>query len=256
MATAEIDKLFVQALTGDYEDEAPWEAIHKLRWLGTREVFERAAELCKSNNSLFRARGASVLAQLGVTIDNKHTFPGESYLVVTELVQRETESQPLAAGIAALGHLGNPSAIPLIAKFSAHKSSEVRFDVAFALGCYPNIPLSIETLIQLMQDPDKDVRDWSTFGLGVQGDADSEEIRDALFSRLSDSDADVREEAMVGLGKRRDKRVLSALLSELEKSEMTDRIVEAAHLMLGMSADKTDWEAIDYAVALRNRFSL
>ena len=49
----------------------------------------------------------------------------------------------------------------------------------------------------------KDLRDWATFGLGVQGSSDSFAIRDALLERLSDADQDVREEAMVGLGKRK-----------------------------------------------------
>ena len=56
-----------------------------------------------------------------------------------------------------------------------------------------------------------------TFGLGVLGNTDSDEIREALVRRLTDSDEDVREEAMVGLGKRKDQRVLSTLLIALER---------------------------------------
>jgi hypothetical protein len=41
MAVQEIDKLFVTALSGDYDDEAPWEAVKALRRIGTREVFEK-----------------------------------------------------------------------------------------------------------------------------------------------------------------------------------------------------------------------
>jgi len=154
--------------------------------------------------------------------------------VVTDLVQRETEPQPLAADIAALGHLDNPVAVPLIASFSSRPSAEVRFDVAFALGCFPNHPLSAETLLRLTQDMDDDVRDWATFGLGVLGNTDSEEIREALVRRLSDSDEDVREEAMVGLGKRKDQRVLSTLLIALEQPNTTVRTIETAYQMLGM----------------------
>jgi HEAT repeat protein len=257
MTAGGIDELFAQALSGEYEDDAPWEAVHALRRIGTRQVFERAADLCKSNDPLSRARGADVLAQLGKTADHTtNSFPDESYSVITDLLQRETEPQPLAAGIAALGHLDNPLAVPLIMNFSLHPNPEVRFDVAFALGCFPNDPLSAETLLRLMQDADEDVRDWATFGLGVLGNADSDEIRDALVQRLSDSDEDVREEAMVGLGKRSDRRVLLALVAALERPTTRVRVIETVYLMLGMDNEREGWDGPDYVAALRRRFSL
>jgi HEAT repeat protein len=176
----DIDELFAQTLSGDYEDEMPWEAIHALRRLETREVFEKAAEWCKSDNPLARARGADVLAQLGKTIEHRiNSFPEESYSVMTGLVQQETHPRPLSSAIAALGHIDSPLGVPLIAGYYSHPDSEVRFDVAFALGCFPDEPLSAATLLKLMQDVDEDVRDWATFGLGVQGNTDSAEIRDA-----------------------------------------------------------------------------
>jgi HEAT repeat protein len=198
-----------------------------------------------------------VLGQLGKTADHgSNTFPDESYSVITELVQRETESQPLAAGIAALGHLDNPLAVPLITNFSSHPNPEVRFDVAFALGCFPNDRLSAKTLLELTQDTDEDVRDWATFGLGVLGNTDCDEIREALVQRLTDSDEDVREEAMVGLGKRKDQRALSTLLIALERPDTTLRVIESAYQMLGMDVERAGWKGTDYAAALRQRFSL
>ncbi len=257
MISTDIDELFAQTLRGDYEDDAPWDAVRALRHLGTREVFERAAEWCEASDPLLRARGADVLAQLGKTADNpRNNFPEESYSVITSLLEREAESRPLASAIAALGHLDNPFAVPLIANFSSHPSREVRFDVAFAMGCFPNDPLSVSTLLQLTQDTDAEVRDWAFFGLGVQGDTESGEIRDALVRCLNDPDEDVREEAMVGLAKRKERRVLSALLSALEQPAMTVRVIEAAYLMLDMRAEREGWKGSDYAAALRERFAL
>ncbi|HTS57587.1 MAG TPA: HEAT repeat domain-containing protein [Terriglobales bacterium] len=253
--TGSIDELFTRTLCGEYEDEAPWEAVCALRRIGTRQVFERARELGQSSDVLSRARGAEVLAQLGKTVYHpSNSFPEESYSVITDLVQRETDSCPLASGIAALGHLDNPFAVPLIASFSSHPSPEIRFDVAFALGCFPNDPLSVPTLLLLMQDADDHVRDWATFGLGVQGDIDSDEIREALVRCLDDPDEDVREEAMVGLGKRKDQRVLSMLMARVEQPEITVRVIEAAYLMLGMDNEREGWEGAGYARALRQRF--
>lgn len=149
--------------------------------------------MCNSTDPLLRARGADVTAD-----HTSNTFPEESYSLITELVQRESEPQPFAAGIAALGHLDNPLAVPLITNFSLHRGPKVRFGVAFALGCFPDDPVSAETLLRLTQDTDEDVRDWATFGLGVLGNIDSDEIREALVRRLTDSVEDVREEAMLG----------------------------------------------------------
>ena len=52
-----IEQLFSITLEGDYDDEAAWLAIHELRKLGTREVFDIAAAWCKSDDPLRRARG-------------------------------------------------------------------------------------------------------------------------------------------------------------------------------------------------------
>jgi HEAT repeat protein len=106
-----------------------------------------------------------------------------------------------------------------------------------------------------MQDKNKNVRDWATFGLGVLGNADSDEIRKALVECLNDPDQEVREEAIVGLGKRGDRRVLETLLPALERPETTDRLLEAAYLMLGMENERKGWAGTDYAAALHERFS-
>ena len=255
MAEQDIDALFAATLRGGYDDEEPWDAVRALRRMGTRLTFVRAAEWCQSDDPLRRARGANVLAQLGKTVEHRtNNFPEESYGAVVCLVEKETDPLPLLAGIHALGHLDNPEAVPLISRFHTHTNEDVRFAVACALGNYPNDPLSMSTLLQLMQDTDADVRDWATFGLGVQGICDSDEIRDALVRRLTDENTDVREEAMVGLAQRRDERVIPAILESLKRETMTVRVIEAAYLMLGMHSEREDWKAADYSAALRQRF--
>jgi HEAT repeat protein len=255
MAASDIDELFARTLEGDYEDDAPWEAVHALRRIGTRQVFDKAAEWVESAEPLPRARGIDVLAQLGKTAERPtNSFPLESYAVVTKALQQEREFQPLNSAIAALGHLDDLRAIPLIAAFHSHPSAEIRFSVACALGSFPNDALSVDTLLTLMEDADDDVRDWATFGLGVLGDEDSAEVRDALCSRLDDSNTDVREEALVGLAKRHDTRSLATVINELEQPAISARIVEAAYTLLGMDNDQKDWSRRDYANALRQRF--
>jgi hypothetical protein len=55
---------------------------------------------------------------------------------------------------------------------------------------------------------------------------------------------------MVGLSKRRDQRVLPSLLTALANPTISDRIIEAAYLMLGMESKREGWTGVDYASAL------
>jgi len=256
MVAPQLNDIFARTLSGDYDDDAPWEAVRTLHRMGSREVFEYAAEWCSAPSPLKRARGADVLAQLGKTVEHPcNNFPDESFAVVSSLVRQEKDPLPLLSAIHALGHIGNPQAVPLVIEHRLHPKPEVRFAVACALGNFADDPSAIEALLALTQDVDNDVRDWATFGVGVLGHGDSSEIRDALVKRLGDSDEDVREEAMVALGKRKDERVLSALLSALEQDVTPDRAVEAASEMLDMQNEGEDWKGADYAAALRGRFS-
>lgn len=255
MNQQEIDKLFVQASSGGYEDDAPWEAVSALRRMGTPEVFDRAAEWCNSPTSLLRARGADVLSQIGQTAEHpSNILPEQSYLVVSAMLQREKEPLPINAAIAALGHIGNPQAIPLVVKYIRDPSPKIRFTLAFALGCFPNDPAAIEALLVLMEDRDADVRDWATFGLGVLGKTDSVEIRDALLRRVDDSDENACEEAMIGLSKRKDQRVLEPLIAILQQADVPSRAIEAADLILDTTDDEKEWTGQQYATALRQKF--
>jgi len=157
LENASIDELFARALRGEYDDEPAWEAVRALRRIGSCEVFDRAADWCRSNDPLQRARGADVLAQLGKTPEHpSNSFPEESYRAISEMLLRETEILPLEAAITALGHLDNPAAIPLIIAHQNHPTCDVRFAVAFALGSFPNEAESIRTLLTLMDDSDDD----------------------------------------------------------------------------------------------------
>jgi len=256
MTDGDIDELFAQTLKGDYDDDKPWNAVQSLRRIGTRQVFDKAVERMESAEPLERARGLDVIAQLGKTAEHpSNSFPQESYDVVVKALQRERELQPLNSAISALGHIDDHHAVPLIAAFHSHPSEEIRFTVACALGCFPNEPLSVQTLLALMEDADADVRDWATFGLGVLGDQDSPEIRQALSRRVNDEDVDTREEALVGLAKRHDTRILPQLIHELEQPSISYRVVEAAHTILGFDSDQEELSGQDYARTLRERFS-
>ena len=64
MVVSQLNDIFARTLSGDYDDDALWEAVRTLHRMGSPEVFEYAAEWCISQSPLKRARGADVLAQL------------------------------------------------------------------------------------------------------------------------------------------------------------------------------------------------
>jgi HEAT repeat protein len=256
MSQSDVSGIFQRTLEGDYEDDPSWDAVNQLRRLGTREVFDIAKEWCESPDPLHRARGLDVLAQLGRTVEHPHNnFSDESQAIVCAVIDNENEPRPLASGIVALGHLENPSSVPLIASFHAHPDRDVRFSVACALGSFADDPLSVATLLLLMSDEDKDVRDWATFGLGVLGDQDSPEIREALIHAVDDGDEDVQEEALVGLSKRHDIRAIAHLLRLLQHDEVTMRVTEAASLLLGYEREPQGWTNEDFTSALKHQSS-
>jgi hypothetical protein len=261
MDTSEIEALFAQTLLGDYECDDAWAAVSTLRQNGSQDVFERAATWCHADDPRKRARAVAILCQLrrataaNASMDPPEwMFRDEAYTLVTDMLEHEEDAVVLDSVISALGHLDNSKAIPLIIRYQDHSDDNIRFAVAFALGCFPNDEQSVRTLLKLTSDPNADVRDWAVFGLGVLGDADSPDVRDALLRCLEDADEDVREEAAVGLGKRRDHRLVPKLRAMLDEPELKTRVAEAAAALLGLDSDPAEWVAADYKAALLTKF--
>ena len=252
-----MDEVFDRMLTDDYDDESAWEAVRALQLVGSREVFDRAAAWCSSENPLKRARGADVLAQIGSTSEHPgNKFPDESFSVISALVKKEGDSLPLLSALCALGHIGSPLAIPLLLEHRHNPTTNVRFAVARVLGNFADDACAREALMAFMRDVDDDIRDWATFGLGVLSSSDSAEIRDALLQRVADSNKNVREEALRGLAKRKELRALHALIAELSQPEVLDGAFEAADWFLGEGNNRAAWGANDYVMALKKHFSI
>jgi HEAT repeat protein len=249
------EELFAQTLKGEYDDEAPWHAVHALRRIGSREVLEIASSWCRSDEPLKRARGADVLAQLGEASDHpENAFPEESFSAVVSLAESEKEIQPLSSAIHALGHIGDSRGIPLLIRYRNRPEAEIRFAVACACGSFAGEPPVIVALEDLMRDSDEDVRDWATFALGSLTTLDTPEIRDALAERLSDPYADVVDEALAGLAQRHDQRALPILIERLKQPEVDDMTLESAEEMLGMRDSGEHMAPEDYISALQLRF--
>ena len=176
-----------------------------LRRYGSNAV-EAARDLFREGTTDERDGAADLLGRL--VFEAPQPLRDACFASLVELLNLEQvgadEPQVVAAIAYALGHLEDDRAVPHLIRLADHGSEEVRLAAASSL---PNAmgwqidrryPEAVDTLVRLSGDPDQDVRDWATFGLGATG-ADSGEVRAALVARLDDPDENSRAEAFMAL---------------------------------------------------------
>ena len=193
-----VDELICAALCDPSYLNDGWDAVVALHWRGTAEVLERAAGLTRSFCAVERRVGFDILGQLGFP----HAFPTQCVSILLKMLRHEADPGVLRSILIALGHLREPEAVEPASRFRWHHDPDVRDGGVHALTGHED-PLAIQSLIELSKDDDARVRDWATFGLGQQSDADSPTLRAALIERLNDSDDDTRGEALIELPRRR-----------------------------------------------------
>jgi HEAT repeat protein len=208
----------------DEGDDPGWDAIAVLHARGTRDIFDAACQLLRSEIPSEREVGADILGQLGIP---ERTFPEETLRILLALLEQEQDVGVLQSIAVALGHLHDGRAVEPLLKLKRHPDTNVRHALVFALGGHED-ELAIAALIELSSDESAIVRDWATFGLGSLIDMDTPEIRDALVARLDDEDVGARDEALVGLASRKDQRVVERLLHEFESGQRDSLLFEAA----------------------------
>ena len=218
--------LIESALEGEEDDERAWEAIRALHHLGDASVFEAASALVGSQSAKERGRGVDILGQFGGPLASEAVRARCATVVLAALATEQSPEVLHAIGVA-LGHLRDARAVEALTPLRAHKEAKVRLGVV--LGLTPHAAL--DALIALSADPDDEVRNWATFGLGSQATSDTPALRDALVARLEDAHAEVRGEALVGLAERKDPRVLEALRRELQGPNVSGLAVGAAEAL-------------------------
>lgn len=221
------EELLHIALT-DVDEDAAWKAVSELQRRGDRDVFDRACRLCTAEDAQARCVGADILGQLGVQLGRPgRAFHEETIAVLLRMLEQEQDPKVLHSVAIALGHRQDPRAIEPLVGFKNHPDEFVRYGVVHGLLGHGD-ELAVQTLIELSTDPDADVRDWATCGLGSVIEADTPAIRAALFARLTDEDGDTRGEAMVGLARRHDRRMVEPLLNDLKAGWFGSLLAEAA----------------------------
>ena len=221
------EELISTALRYARDDDQYWDLVGILQRRDTPEALSRNTQLCQSSSPVKRCLGADIVGQLGVP---KRTFPKECLSILIQMLQAEKDVEVLRAILIALGHLGEDEAIEPAVRFHRHPDPRVRHGVVFALTGHED-QRAIETLVELSQDEDAEVRDWATFGLGTQINVDTPKLREALFKRLNDVDVVTRCEAIVGLARRGDHRMVPALSKELAAEQVDYLAVEAAEIV-------------------------
>jgi len=212
-----VDELFA-VVVRELDDDARWTAIQELHALGTREVFERAVQLCNAAAASERVAGCDILGQLNAWSD-------DAMRTLTMMLD-DGEPSVVEAAIHALGQQQDGRTIDALARAAQHEASNVRWAVATALEDLIGDERAERVLLALMRDGDTSVRDRATFAVGSLSDHDTPRIRAALAERLRDDDRNVANEAALGLARRRDARAIPYIAGAVESSD--GEIEEAA----------------------------
>ena len=118
-----------------------------------------------------------------------------------------------------------------------HPDDEVRRELAMFLGRvgFDQEPLTVETLIQLMNDEHDAVRYWASYSLGSLR-IDTPEIREAFMEGTGDFDPRVRAECVEALARRRDQEIAPIVEAALEDPEELETQYLSAAAWLGLPA--------------------
>lgn len=217
--------VLVERCRQSIENDGSWGVLAPMHERGTAVELELGLRYVASKDPWDRVVGAGVLSQLGW---GKQAFREESIQALLPLLS-DPDDEVIAAAAMALGHRDSHRAVPHLMKLAGHANSDVRFGVVAGLSGLEN-EQAIATLITLIRDRDKDVRNWATFGIGSLVNTDTPEIREALRGRLADEEMEIRGEALVGLAERGDPGVSAALQEEWQGDEISALSLEAAAL--------------------------
>lgn len=200
----------------DPDEHEQWDVVHAFQKRADRSAFEAARVLVRAADARERVIGLTILAQFGSRADR--LFLEERLSIAIEACA-DPQAEVIRSAVLALAHLGDPRGLAAALGQEGHPDEDVRQAVAFALpsvGGDPACPDAVAALIRLSGDRSDYVRDWATFGLGLESAGDGERIRRALLERVGDPDRDTAAEAFLGLAQRGDRRMLSALGVALE----------------------------------------
>jgi HEAT repeat protein len=225
-----LERATSEALEGSArESDAFWSLVAEAATVvPVDEVLAVAITFCGSSELALRATGAALLAEL---CDLGAGLADEALGVLEPLLAREGDLGVIRIALHGVAATRLPGGLESALRFASHPDPDVRLDATHALySCAGEKPpeRALQALMALSADPDDEVRDWATFGLGTEIEEDGAQLRAALAARLGDPHLDVREEAAIGLARRGDSRAFETVRALLAEEEVSALTVEAA----------------------------
>jgi len=231
---AELLRLAVEPVE-DLDVDRMWDLVQVLQERSQPEVVDWALPKLTSTRPGDRVMASVVLGQHGCPQGRPYGDRVAPALAAAARIEHDDEVRAYLVG--ALGHAEDPAWAFELASYANDPYPPVREAVAASLpimfrGEEPD-DAALAVLITLSADPDPQVRDWATMGLGSQCTRDEDALRNALRARLDDSDEDgtaTSGEAALGLALRHDSYVFDYLDRWLAASvdKIGNLIVEAA----------------------------
>jgi hypothetical protein len=163
--------------------------------------------------------------ELGEAINGHPERVGDALPELAALLAVATDDEVILATVQAISHVWDDRGAKLLLPLArtGHPDREIRQAVAAGLsngveteGVRKQV---IAALVPMTADPAAGVRNWACFSLGTL-DADGDDVREALASRLRDDDADTRAEALNALARTGDPRALEAVLERLSVGDV------------------------------------
>ncbi|MEU8245119.1 ankyrin repeat domain-containing protein [Nonomuraea sp. NPDC048916] len=203
----------------DEDAETWWIVADTLGRRADDETYEALARLCVSEDAREREFGVDTIAQFGVTEDER-PYLDRTLPLLQKMATTEGNPQVLRSVLAALGHQGDPRALPQVLDIIERPGHRRTMTDAIALADVlpPDHAEGLALLISMTEDTDEEVRDWATSGLASLA-ADTPEIRQALVARLDDADLRTVAEATRGLAERGDSRAAQGVKRVLADSD-------------------------------------
>ena len=217
-----VERLVARALAHrdvDEDAETWWIVADTLAKRADDETYEALAGLCISEDAREREFGVDAIAQFGHS-DGEKPYLERTLPLLQKMVTTESNPQVLRSVLAALGHQGDPRALPYVLDIIGRPDHKRTTTDAIALADVlpPGHEEGLALLISMTEDDNAEIRDWATAGLAGL-DADTPQIREALAARLSDSDLRTVAEATRGLAVRGDERAAQGAARVLAESD-------------------------------------
>ncbi|TXS74484.1 HEAT repeat domain-containing protein [Streptomyces sp. sk2.1] len=173
-----------------------------------QETWDAAVALCTDPDPVHRLFGAEVLRLTHLFDDSdEDRFAGPALELFLDRSARERDGAVLAEVLTGLAEHADPRGDAALLPHAAHPDRRVRHAVAFGFDRWAPVfaPAVRKTLLDLMADPDADVRQGACRTV-ADGRDRAPELADAMAALLDDESRPVRVAAVHGLARHDDER--------------------------------------------------